>query len=340
MALEEGYVTGLEPATNYPNLRNYERKQGRVKLLPPGGTWTARWSIEVADTPQGVLALQAEVATLQAHAKATVHRTETITMRDSRCILSRFALLSLLAVTFPMRLPAQEVAKIPSQDLKAGKDEKKRYFLIGPAKDAKAPKDGYGLIVVMPGGSGSADFLPFVKRIYKNAVPEGYLIAQPVAVKWKDDQEIVWPTARVKADGMKFTTEAFVEAVIDDVGGRHKIDKTRVFTLSWSSSGPAAYATSLSGKKVTGSLVAMSVFNPKYLPDLEKGKGHAFYLYHSKDDKICPFHMAEQAQKDLKKAGARVKLTEYEGGHGWRGDVYGSIKDGIRWLEKNARGGK
>jgi galactose mutarotase-like enzyme len=75
MALEEGYVTGLEPATNYPNFRGFERQQGRVRTLPPGGAWSARWSIEVADTAQAVVALQAEVATLQAHARAVVHRT-------------------------------------------------------------------------------------------------------------------------------------------------------------------------------------------------------------------------------------------------------------------------
>ncbi len=74
-ALEEGYVTGLEPATNYPNFRGVERKAGRVRLLPPGGSWSARWSIEVADNADAVLALQTEVATLQAHAKAVVHRT-------------------------------------------------------------------------------------------------------------------------------------------------------------------------------------------------------------------------------------------------------------------------
>jgi predicted esterase len=43
--------------------------------------------------------------------------------------------------------------------------------------------------------------------------------------------------------------------------------------------------------------------------------------------------MAVQAEKELTKAGARVKLAEYEGGHGWRGDVFGAIRDGIRWLE-------
>lgn len=74
-ALEDGYVTGLEPATNYPNFRGFERKQGRVKVLPPAGKWEARWIIEVVDSASEVTALLAEVATLQAHGKATVHRT-------------------------------------------------------------------------------------------------------------------------------------------------------------------------------------------------------------------------------------------------------------------------
>lgn len=75
MGREEGYVTGLEPATNYPNFRGFERQQGRVRLLPPGGLWTARWSIEVADTAAGVVELQKEVAALQAHARLVVHRS-------------------------------------------------------------------------------------------------------------------------------------------------------------------------------------------------------------------------------------------------------------------------
>src|SRR5262249_36920748 len=55
MALEEGYVTGLEPATGYPNSRSFERSKGRVELLPPGGSWSARWTVEVADNSDAVL---------------------------------------------------------------------------------------------------------------------------------------------------------------------------------------------------------------------------------------------------------------------------------------------
>ncbi len=34
----DGYVTGLEPATNYPNPRGFEQRQGRIVPLDPGAT--------------------------------------------------------------------------------------------------------------------------------------------------------------------------------------------------------------------------------------------------------------------------------------------------------------
>jgi predicted esterase len=124
--------------------------------------------------------------------------------------------------------------------------------------------------------------------------------------------------------------------VIADVAKKHKLNSKRIFTLSWSSSGPAAYAVSLQDKgSVTGSFIAMSVFNPRFLPPLKRAKGHAYYLYHSPEDRICPYRMAEQARNDLADNGAKVRLQTYEGGHGWRGNVYGDIRRGVEWLEKN-----
>jgi hypothetical protein len=76
-ALADGYVTGLEPATNYPNFKNFERGHGRVPLMPPGGQWECTWSIEVQDTHDGVAGLLAEVARLQARGKAIIHRSPT-----------------------------------------------------------------------------------------------------------------------------------------------------------------------------------------------------------------------------------------------------------------------
>jgi RNA polymerase sigma factor (sigma-70 family) len=128
--------------------------------------------------------------------------------------------------------PLADVADIPSQELQAAGDANKRYFLIGPKKNAKPPTEGYGLFVIMPGGDGSADFHPFVKRIYKNALNERYLAAQPIAIQWAANQQIVWPTKTNPVPQMKFSTEEFVEAVIEDVAKKHKLDRTRVFTLS------------------------------------------------------------------------------------------------------------
>ena len=74
-AMEDGYVTGIEPATNYPNFRSFERQQGRVRVLPPGGHWQCTWSIEVFDNRDGVSRILAEVATIQAQSPQKIHRT-------------------------------------------------------------------------------------------------------------------------------------------------------------------------------------------------------------------------------------------------------------------------
>jgi hypothetical protein len=74
-AVEDGYVTGLEPSTNYPNFKTFERQQGRVRVLPPGGRWEATVALEVFDTREGVAGVLKEMAALQAQAPRTVHRT-------------------------------------------------------------------------------------------------------------------------------------------------------------------------------------------------------------------------------------------------------------------------
>jgi hypothetical protein len=73
-AVEDGYVTGLEPATNFPNFKSFERQQGRVPVLQPGGRWECRWSIEVLDTATDVSRVLAEIVKIQAHERAVVHR--------------------------------------------------------------------------------------------------------------------------------------------------------------------------------------------------------------------------------------------------------------------------
>lgn len=233
----------------------------------------------------------------------------------------------------PQEAALADVADIPSAELLAGGDTNKRYFLIGPRGGAQAPREGFKLAVVLPGGDGGAAFNPFVRRIVKGALGPEWIAAQPVACKWSERQQIVWPTAKNPAAGQKFTTEEFVEAVIADMKRRQKVNPACIVTLGWSSSGPAAYAISLGKKKsVTGAYVAMSVFRPEWLPPLAGARGQKFFIDHSPQDRVCPYAMAQAAIEALRKSGARVEAETYEGGHGWRGDVFGRIHKGMAWL--------
>ncbi|MDQ8194553.1 aldose 1-epimerase family protein [Coraliomargarita sp. SDUM461004] len=69
----DGYVTGLEPATNYPNSRRFEREQGRVLSLAGGESRTTNITIEALDTKEAVTAVETEIQTLQKTAQGTVH---------------------------------------------------------------------------------------------------------------------------------------------------------------------------------------------------------------------------------------------------------------------------
>jgi hypothetical protein len=70
----DGYVTGLEPGTDYPNAKAFERKQGRLVKMGPGETHRARLALEVLDTRQGVEEAEKEIAALQKTAERKVHR--------------------------------------------------------------------------------------------------------------------------------------------------------------------------------------------------------------------------------------------------------------------------
>jgi hypothetical protein len=71
--LKSGYVTGLEPGTNYPNPRPFEKQRGRVVTLPPGGSYVAETTLDVFTTRDAVAAAEAEIAELQKLAAPAVH---------------------------------------------------------------------------------------------------------------------------------------------------------------------------------------------------------------------------------------------------------------------------
>ncbi|HEY4310222.1 MAG TPA: aldose 1-epimerase family protein [Pirellulales bacterium] len=61
---QDGYVTGLEPGTNYPNVRSFEEQQGRVPTLAPGALRNFDLSVEVFDTAAGIDATEQAIRKL------------------------------------------------------------------------------------------------------------------------------------------------------------------------------------------------------------------------------------------------------------------------------------
>jgi galactose mutarotase-like enzyme len=71
-ALEDGYVTGLEPGTNFPNTRTQEHQAGRVRQLPPQATHTYELEIEVHASAADIAQAEAAVQQLQGDTTPTV----------------------------------------------------------------------------------------------------------------------------------------------------------------------------------------------------------------------------------------------------------------------------
>jgi hypothetical protein len=64
-AAVDGYVTGLEPAVNFPNRKSFEKKKGRVVVLAPEESRTFEVTIEAHADAAAVAAAKRAVADLQ-----------------------------------------------------------------------------------------------------------------------------------------------------------------------------------------------------------------------------------------------------------------------------------
>jgi hypothetical protein len=73
-AVEDGYVTGLEPGVNLPNPRSFEARQGRVAKLSPGETRSFEIAIDVHASQSSIAAAEAEIARLQSAANPRIER--------------------------------------------------------------------------------------------------------------------------------------------------------------------------------------------------------------------------------------------------------------------------
>jgi len=65
-AASDGYVTGFEPAINFPNKRSFEKSKGRVATLQPGESRSFEIAFTVHDTRESVADAEKAVAALQA----------------------------------------------------------------------------------------------------------------------------------------------------------------------------------------------------------------------------------------------------------------------------------
>ena len=69
----DGYVTGLEPATNYPNAKRFEREQGRIVSIPSGESYAVQLTVGACDTAERVQEQEAWIQRLQGDTQPIVH---------------------------------------------------------------------------------------------------------------------------------------------------------------------------------------------------------------------------------------------------------------------------
>ena len=101
--------------------------------------------------------------------------------------------ISCIRVAFASDTPAALAAV---EERKAGGDEMKRYFVIRHQVATNEMPRAFGLLLILPGGAGGADFLPFCTNvIVPFGTPRDFITAELVAPVWgkQDDTSVVWP---------------------------------------------------------------------------------------------------------------------------------------------------
>lgn len=249
--------------------------------------------------------------------------------------------LNILLLIFCGCCPASEAQDlnkfVTTEERTVDKDPMKRYFVIRhQIPPAEAPKE-YGLLIVVPGGAGGTNFLPFCANVITaQGTPKDFIVVELIAPIWgkQDDSTVIWPSNAFPVKNAQFNTETFLDAVIKDVSKLCKIHDGWVFTLGWSSSGHVLYSSSFENPKIRGSFVAMSRFQPEWFAHPENAKGKRYYFWHSPEDTICPYAESESAARFLTQQGASTVLKSYQGGHGWIPFTFYAdrIKEGLEWF--------
>jgi hypothetical protein len=71
-AAADGYVTGLEPAINFPNRKSFEKQQGRVAVLAPSESRRFEVAIEAHTDAASVATAEKAVAAIQGDVTPTI----------------------------------------------------------------------------------------------------------------------------------------------------------------------------------------------------------------------------------------------------------------------------
>ncbi|MDA1053834.1 MAG: aldose 1-epimerase family protein [Planctomycetota bacterium] len=72
-SLADGYVTGIEPGTNFPNPRTYEGEQGRVVKLGPAGSFGFDFELAYLSDAAAVEAAESAITGLQGSTKPQIY---------------------------------------------------------------------------------------------------------------------------------------------------------------------------------------------------------------------------------------------------------------------------
>ncbi|HCS55318.1 MAG TPA: DUF4432 domain-containing protein [Planctomycetaceae bacterium] len=73
-SLADGYCTGLEPGTNYPNFKAQERREGRVVKLAAGASWKTSMKLSLLTDSNKISSKLDQIAELQTQAELQVDR--------------------------------------------------------------------------------------------------------------------------------------------------------------------------------------------------------------------------------------------------------------------------
>lgn len=70
--LQDGYVTGLEPGTNFPNFKSFEREQNRILQLAAGETYEVDLKFSVHTNAEEVSEIRKRIAAIQSTGEKTI----------------------------------------------------------------------------------------------------------------------------------------------------------------------------------------------------------------------------------------------------------------------------